>query len=332
MSKYNYTSGLRDCFIQFIEYKKSSGRKENLYVNTLRIFDNYCVDHQNTTLQLDKDTVDGFLQITDQRKFSSVLVYASVLRELGRYMHRIGMKESYITKLQGNKKSTYIPYIFSKKQMISILNQANDFTFCYDSVSPNMRNVISCLFVMLYCTGMRISEILSLKLSDVSLSKKTILIEKTKNGKQRLIPISNSLEVKCRDYLTKRSSLHNIYFFDSGARLHDGKIDKGAAYRYFRKLLEIVDIAHLGRGNGPRLHDIRDTFAVHSLQQLIELGGDVNAKLEYLSLYMGHHSIYETQDYLWLTEELATDMLKKDSNNSVFFTNEYRKKVVINDA
>lgn len=332
MNKSEYRSGLKDIFMRFIEYKKSTGRKERLYISVLKTFDNYCVLHSKKVTTLEKETVDGFLQVTDRRMFSSVLKDASVLRELGRYMQRIGMKDAYITNLRGSRKSSYTPYIFSQEQISLILQKASDFYSCYSSVNPNMRNAISCLYAVLYCTGMRISEALSLKLSEVSLPERTILVTESKSGRQRLLPISVSLAMNCSEYLSNRSSYYNVYFFDSGSTLHDGMINTRTAYRYFRVLLEEAGIAHRGKGNGPRLHDLRDTFAVHSLQQLIHQGGDVNANLEYLSLYMGHRSIYETQDYLWLTQELAEDMLNKTSDSTTFLVNEYKKKVVMSDV
>lgn len=328
-----YQCGLKDIFIQFIHYKKTSGRKEQLYASVLKTFDSYCVSLLSPVDTLGKDAVDGFLQVTDQRKISSVLKDASVLRELGRYMcsiQRLG--DAYVTQLHGSRKSTYTPYIFNKEQMLLILQKADDFHSCYDSINPNMKNSIACLFAVLYCTGMRISEALSLKLLDVSLQAHTILVKESKSGRQRLLPISESLSLKYRDYLSGRCSCHNVYFFDSGSDLHNGQIDTRTAYRYFRKLLVNAGIPHRGKGEGPRLHDLRDTFAVHSLQQLIEHGGDVNANLEYLSLYMGHRSIYETQDYLWMTDELAEDMLKKTSDSAAFLAAEYQMKVVMTDV
>lgn len=332
MNEINYQCGLKDIFMGFITFKKSSGRKERLYASVLKTFDNYCISLPREVNELDKAAVDGFLQVSEQRMLSSVLKDASVLRELGRYMHRMGIKDAYVTHLHGSRKSTYVPYIFSREQVILLLKKASDFQCCYDSVNPNIKNVISCLYTVLYCTGIRISEALSLKLSDVSLSERTILVTETKNGRQRLLPISQSLSLRCADYLMQRCSCCNIYFFDSGSELHGGQINTGMAYCYFRKLLDQSGIPHRGRGNGPRLHDFRDTFAVHSLQQLIKRGGDVNANLEYLSLYMGHHSIYETQDYLWMTDQLAEDMLAKTSASSVFVTEGYQEKVVEKDV
>lgn len=328
-----YQSKLKDTFIQFIQYKRSTGRKEQLYATVLKIFDSFCISHYPFEKTLSKDAVDEFLQITEQRKSTSVLTYASVIRELGRFIRHVqGIEGTYITKLCGSRKSTYTPYIFDKRQISILLTKASGFTSCNDRLNPNMRNVISCLYTMLYCTGIRVSEALSLASADVSLEDRTILVTESKGGKQRLLPITESLTLKCQDYLARRCSVHNIYFFDTGGTLRNGKVSKSDPYRFYRMLLVQAGIPHRGRGEGPRLHDLRDTFAVHSLQKLIEIGGDVNAGLEYLSLYLGHRSIYETQDYLWMTEGLAEDMLFKTSEDASFLLKEYQEKVVFTDV
>jgi len=328
-----YMSGLKETFLQFIGYKKSTGRKERLYVTVLKSFDTYCVTHSPSTATLDKSLVEGFLQISEQRRIPSVLTYASVLRELGKFVRDVlGNNGAYVTKLSGSRKSRYTPYIFSKAQIAGLLKEANAFRSCNDNVSPNMSNSVTCLYAMLYCTGARVSEALSLKLSDVSLDKATVLVTESKSGRQRLLPIAGTLVAKCRDYLAQRRSIHNKFFFDSGAFRHEGRIGRSDAYRYFRILLERSGILHRGRGEGPRLHDLRDTFAVHSLQRLVEMGGDTNTGIEYLSLYLGHRSIYETQDYLWMTEELADDMLHKTSGDTAFLSEEFRRKVVDADV
>jgi integrase len=328
-----YNCELRDVFSQFIQYKVSTGRNERLYATVLKTFDSFCILRHPAVCTLEKDTVDDFLQITEQRKRSSVHTYASVLRELGRFLRLVlGSEDAYITQLCGNRKSNYTPYIFSKKQVSLLLAKASAFQRCNDRLNPNISNSVSCLYAMLYCTGMRISEALALKLEDVSVDKATILVTESKGGRQRLLPISESLTIKCHDYLAKRRSIHNNYFFDTGSDSYGGHISRGDAYRFFRSLLSEAGIPHRGRGEGPRLHDLRGTFAVHSLQKLIEMGGDVNAALEYLSLYLGHQSIYETQDYLWLTEELAEDMLCKMSGDTAFLSEHFRRLAVSSDV
>ncbi|GAB2320011.1 hypothetical protein IRB23SM22_22730 [Alkalibacterium sp. s-m-22] len=125
------------------------------------------------------------------------------------------------------------------------------------------------------------------------------------------MPMSISLNVLCREYFEARSSIHNIYFFDSGSYKDEGKITNGQIYYYFRKILEQSNIPHRGKGEGPRLHDLRHTFAVHSLENLNRFDNHPTANIEYLSKYLGHQSVYETQNYLWLTHEVAQNMLNQ---------------------
>jgi len=328
-----YKSYLKDCFIQFIRYKKSTGRKERLYATVLKTFDSYCLTLPEDTLCLKRDTVNGFLRVSSKRKISSVYTYASVLRELAKYMIDIqNLEDVYIPAVKGSRKSCYVPYIFSEVEISCLLKNAACFPSPIYKKHPNMRNVFSCLYTMLYCTGMRVSEALSLKLEGVYLDQKIIFITEAKNDKQRLVPMSESLVSLCYSYLDIRISARNIFFFDSGSEHLQGKVVKDQAYRYFRKLLAFSGIEHRGRGFGPRLHDLRASFAVHSLRNLSRKNGDINAYLEYLSLYMGHQSIYETQDYLWLTDELASDMLGSTSPDTAFLSEEFNRKAVAQDV
>ena len=84
-----YQCRLKDTFIQFIQYKKSTGRKERLYATVLKTFDSFCALHHPLVDTLSKEAVDGFLQITEYRQRSSVHTYASVIRELGRFVRHV---------------------------------------------------------------------------------------------------------------------------------------------------------------------------------------------------------------------------------------------------
>lgn len=182
------------------------------------------------------------------------------------------------------------------------------------SACPSNRTVfpycMPCIFTILYCTGMRISGVLDLRVSDVDLENRIIQINHAKNNNRRIVTISCSLMERIQEYLaySTRFPKKQVYFFDSGSRLHGGHVSIKTAYTYFCRYLKMAGIPHKGRGYGPRVHDIRMTFAVHSLQKLSHLHQDTNALLPVLSSYMGHKSIYSTQHYLWLTKELGEDM------------------------
>ena len=71
----------------------------------------------------------------------------------------------------------------------------------------------------------------------------------------------------------------------------------------FRRFLWQARISHGGRGQGPRVHDLRHTMAVNNVRRWFERGENVNALLPVLQTYLGHSSIGDTAYYLHLTAE-----------------------------
>jgi len=140
----------------------------------------------------------------------------------------------------------------------------------------------------------------ALRNTDINLTDNFLVIKDTKNGKQRMIPISESLSSVCRDYVHHRDSLplpksDGGYFFIS---LNGTACSTDAVYRWFRELLKIARIPFTGNHHGPRLHDLRHTFAVNSLAQMAECGVDLYCALPILSTYLGHQSLSATDSYV----------------------------------
>src|SRR5665648_607098 len=162
------------------------------------------------------------------------------------------------------------------------------------------------------------------------LEARIIHINHAKNGNKRMVTLSDTLLEACITYTRKASSIPSsgVYFFDSGSPYNSGHISRLNSYYYFRKYLKMTGIEHRGRGLGPRLHDVRVTFAVHSLKQLTHQSGDINVHLASLSAFMGHKSIYSTQDYLWLTGELFHETLMKMEDYTSFITDIFDEKEV----
>jgi integrase len=77
-------------------------------------------------------------------------------------------------------------------------------------------------------------------------------------------------------------------------------------------------IHYLGRGKGPRLHDLRHSFCCHALKKMSDKGIDLYVSLPYLSAYVGHKNITATERYVRLTEDFFSDVLKKTSELSKY--------------
>ena len=122
--------------------------------------------------------------------------------------------------------------------------------------STHLRHIVLPeLLRVLYGCGLRLEEALSLRMRDVDLVQGVLHINDTKFRKDRLVPPARPLVVRLQKYaaaLGPRSE--DDYFFPSprGGQLHGSGV-----YRNYRDLLHRCHIGHGGRGEGPRLHDLR---------------------------------------------------------------------------
>ncbi|WP_229793608.1 tyrosine-type recombinase/integrase [Salinimicrobium marinum] len=230
------------------------------------------------------------------------------LAQFSSYLCDLG-NSSYIPRLPRHPKNTFIPYIYSQKEVHALFKAADELRFV-------KRNANSCLICMpallrlLYCTGVRIGEALAMTDEDVNLIEKYLRVKDSKNGKERIIPISTSLASVCKEYRHYRDQLpskdRSDYFF---MNTNGNKCGKGVA-GWFKKCLVKAGIRYTGRNHGPRIHDLRHTFAVTSLASMAEAGVDLYASLPILSNYLGHGSIGATNHYVRLTANMYPDLIK----------------------
>jgi len=167
---------------------------------------------------------------------------------------------------------------------------------------------------------MRIGEALALNLKDFYSDEKRLYIAEGKFHKARWVPLSACTCQALNDYvriraqMTPRSSDSPLLVNQRGHRMHHCTVNQT-----FGRLLKQCAIAHNKR-TGPRLHDLRHTFAVHRLLGWYRDGADVNARLPWLATYMGHVDIASTHVYLHPTAELLDEV-------STRFRNHYLQQV-----
>ena len=98
--------------------------------------------------------------------------------------------------------------------------------------------------------------------------------------------------------------------------------------KFFRNILWRCEIAYLGRGKGPYLHNLRHTFASHSFYKMHSNGIDMNVALPILSTYLGHESIQATEKYLKLAISIFPEII---ANISAISSNIYREVAFENE-
>ncbi len=231
------------------------------------------------------------------------------LAEFSSYLRDLGL-QSYIPKLIPFPNRTFVPYIYSKSEIDAIFKACDELTFDRPYFNSHLLS-IPAIIRLLYSTGIRIGEALALKNDDVNLEDKYLCITDLKNSKRRIIPISDSLTSVCKEYVKYRGQLplgnkKSEYFF---IKLNGQKCGPGVQL-WFRKCLEKAGIPYIGRKKGPRIHDLRHTFAVTSLANMADSGIDMYAALPILSNYLGHQSINSTNHYVRLTANMYPDLIK----------------------
>ena len=118
------------------------------------------------------------------------------------------------------------------------------------------------LFRTVYACRLRASEARLLRVADVDLGTGVLQIRDAKGGKDRQVPLSEPLRARLADYhahVVGRTGGEWFFPATAGQPLALGNIDKN-----FRRFLWQARISHGGRGHGPRVHDLRHTFAVMS--------------------------------------------------------------------
>ena len=98
-------------------------------------------------------------------------------------------------------------------------------------------------------------------------------------------------------------------------------ITSDAVGNYFRTILETCGIPFHGDKKGPRVHDLRHTFAVHSMLQMVNQGMDLYTCLPILSAALGHRSLRSTEKYVRLTQAMYPEVEKKTSGMDAIIYN-----------
>ncbi|MGL4697343.1 tyrosine-type recombinase/integrase [Enterococcus larvae] len=298
-----------DLAASFINLKQVEGYKYQEETDTLRRFNQFLSAKNIVEPSLPKEIMDEWCQqgLYESRKSMSNRI--SAIRQFCIYLASLGYEVYIPEAVKKAQNENFVPYIFSHDEIRRIF-------ITIDNLPPGRRYnsdiVYPVLYRVLYGCGLRVGEALSLKIKDVDLIKGIITIHHSKYDKKRIVLMSQSLLVICREYSEKHLDglPENNYFFRNK---DGGKRHRGTIGQQFRNILWQSGIPYLGKGKGPRLHDLRHAFCCHSLKQMSDNGVDLYCALPVLSTYVGHASIAATERYLRLTQDIHTDIEAKMS-------------------
>ena len=209
------------------------------------------------------------------------------------------------------------PHIYTAKEIEALLSEIRR----WRSRSGFGRWTFHCCIGLLAVTGMRLGEAIRLKRSDVDLDAGVISVEESKFGKSRIVPVHHTTASVLQDYCERRDASPARRL---GDRFFVGERGKGL----YKQRVEFVFIMSMRRAglrgavgtSGPRIHDLRHTYAVNTLLRWYEAGDDVDRMLPILSTYLGHTHTRDTYWYLSACPELmrhAADRLESRWEDAV---------------
>lgn len=276
-------------FLDFLEVEKRySSHTITAYKKDLEQFlDFTCVENVNDLEDVNFQNVRAWLveilekgnsNRTAARKISSLRVYFKWLLKEG------FVKDNPVSKIKAPKQSKILPSFFRESQLDSV-----DFQEMFDDSFEGVRNKL--IIEVLYQTGIRLSELINLKLKNLADDKIKVL---GKRNKERIIPISNQLNIFIKSYLNllDNEGLINEYLFV----LKNGKkIYPKLVYRLINFYLgNVTDVDKCSP------HVLRHTFATHMLNN--------GAGLETLKDLLGHANLSATQVYTHNTFSQLTNI------------------------
>lgn len=205
------------------------------------------------------------------------------------------------------------PHIYTDHEIEEVIDAARRLS----SRSELRSLTLATLVGLLASTGLRPGEALALDVCDVNLQDGVLSIRRTKFGKSRFVPVHDSVRVALARYAERRDAIlprrQSRAFFVSrrGSRLVSHTVRR--AFAVLSQGIGLRAAAAPRRlGRGPRLQDLRHTFATRRLIEWYRAGRDVDRLMPSLTTYLGHGEVHATYWYVQAVPELlqlATDRM-----------------------
>ena len=225
--------------------------------------------------------------------FNSGLKSSSINRKISSIKHfylflskKKIIKYSPADEIETPKQEKYLPISMSEDEVERLLS------------SPNSNRIIErrdkAMIEILYATGMRISELVNLKLTDVDFNRSVLKVF-GKGSKERLVPYgekaAEALDIYLRD--RKKSDSKNVFLSNRGSQ-----ITRGA---FWQRIKIYIKRENLKSSISP--HTLRHAFATH----LLNRGADLRS----VQILLGHSDLSTTQIYTHIAKKRLGEILKK---------------------
>ena len=238
---------------------------------------------------LQEDHINQYISFLFQRKMRSSSVNRKISSIKSFYIFLVKrnfLKNSPLNDLVTPKQEKYLPESMSEAEVDKLLNSPD--------VANKIENRDKAMIEMLYATGMRISELVNLKITDVDM-KRCVVKVFGKGSKERLVPFGETALDSLKSYLNDReqSSSKEIFLSNRGKKM--------TRVAFWQRVKIYLIRENLKNSISP--HTLRHAFATH----LLNRGADLRS----VQLLLGHSDLSTTQIYTHIAKQRLSDVLKK---------------------
>lgn len=284
-----------------------SARKHELCY--LRRFDDYVEKNSDTNEVFSEEFINKWI-FSLHGKRSSIENEIIVIRQFLQYLALSGQRVflPIIPKVYDD----YVPYIFSDAELSSIFRSADNVIQKDYKTDPYLVIEFPVIIRLLYCCGLRLGETLKLSMLDADLDNGVLHLVNTKGDKHRLVP----MEPVMTEILSKYCLAMNLHGKDCKwlfpSSKSNGHISEHSVKHRFERILQENGIRMKNKQKherGPCLHCMRHVFAFKSFAKAEQEGRHLDDEIPYLSVYLGHGSLNETEKYLKFSNELFPESI-----------------------
>lgn len=275
-----------DKYLEYLKVvKKYSDKTIISYYDDLVEYNEFIQNNFSDIISIDYDMVKEYMKYLYERKISkaSISRKLSSIRGLYNYLIREDIITiNYFERISNPKKDIYLPKFLRDEELDKI------FSICSCNTPINQRDTL--IIELLYATGLRVSELVNIKIKDIDRNEKIIKVI-GKGSKERIVLYNNHTKKAMDIYLG--DGYHVLNKVNSGYLILNKDGNK-LSERYVRNIInKLVRKAELDIKISP--HTLRHTFATDMLEE----GADLMTVKELL----GHESLNTTSIYTHITNE-----------------------------
>ena len=210
---------------------------------------------------------------------------------------------------------SYAPYIFTDQEMEIIYEIVDNYRSGTRNALPYISLEFPMVIRLLDTSGFRLNELIRTRMTEVDLNNGTLKIINSKGNKQRLVPLEDGMTKMLRNYCSKMCLHENssAYLFPRKTITEPLKI-KDIDNRFLNVLVKAEIRGKRSTRRFAReacVHCLRHRFTMKAIQRLIALDINLNDTVPYLSFYLGHSSITETEIYMKFLSDFFPEELNK---------------------